>query len=88
MTTLHWFAYIFGWVAYAGALYTLTRRYERQVERVDAALRELANPDELRMRSWALVAENDRLRIELASKDHHLAAMQARIEGLEGRKPS
>jgi len=69
---------------YASTLVIQQRKLRRLSHLVALALDELANPTTLRKQAWALIAENDRLRSELASKEHHMAAMQARINGLEG----
>lgn len=70
---------------YAGVLVGVTFRLRKLASGVELALRDVHTPDEIRVCVRALVTENDQLRAELQSKEHHLAAMQARIVGLEGR---
>lgn len=84
-------AYAVTWAVLAGyavVLFRNTRKFGRFVERAEAVLESRGDSNAIHVQAWELVAENDRLRTELTSKDHHLAAMQARIDGLEGRRPS
>lgn len=69
---------------YVGGYLVVTRRLTRLVARIEVALSD-TSADAIRVKAWSVIGENEQLRAELQSKEHHIAAMQARINGLEGR---